>query len=423
MMNPSSNGWIKKYFSLVGDLNEELFEDWKQFTPEDFMYGMIQPTGLMYGFQSSFLFLPEVEAQNWSSDEKFKVLLLEGLLVTEFAHSGKFEAEEAESLISKFVSFYEETEIEKAKKNWLNFSELDPFSKLESIIDQRIDIKVSFTSKLWTNYINNSLVFQDLILYFEYRNNNITDGLMLKRSKMMLDMIKVVAVAAHADGEIAEAEEALFKVFMASARFDNQDRDTAKTFWDEGKKLEDISFEFELSPLAKKYVLEIATLTVWSDKTVVASEQKFLDDLSMKLGVDEDEQDKSFIAIQSYVLQNEDNLHFLSGKNEAEQLMQGATDKWKKILTRNSAKLATELKHSKELVQLIAKSTNSDLTKEEKKKVKAQFKDLAKSIPAFTLFMLPGGMLIMPLVLKIIPDLVPSAFRNNQVDDLKEEEE
>ena len=169
--------------------------------------------------------------------------------------------------------------------------------------------------------------------------------------------------------------------------------------------------------------MEIATLVVWSDRVVVEEEQKFLDELGKKLGIDEEEQDKSFVAIQSFVLDNADEVPFLSGKKDVEQLVSSATDKWKKILLRNKDKLATELKQSKELVQLIAKSTSSELSKEEKKKVKAQFKDLAKSVPALGLFLLPGGSVIMPIILKLIPDLVPSAFRSNQIDDAKVEEE
>jgi hypothetical protein len=41
--------------------------------------------------------------------------------------------------------------------------------------------------------------------------------------------------------------------------------------------------------------------------------------------------------------------------------------------------------------------------------------------------MLPGGSLLLPIVLKAIPDLIPTAFRNNQIDEddqhLFEEEE
>lgn len=97
--------------------------------------------------------------------------------------------------------------------------------------------------------------------------------------------------------------------------------------------------------------------------------------------------------------------------------MSGATDRWAKILGRSKDKLAAELSQSKELVGLIAKSAKSDLTKEEREKVKRQMKDLARSVPSLGLFLLPGGSLLLPIILKIIPDLVPSAFRSNQIEE------
>ena len=68
------------------------------------------------------------------------------------------------------------------------------------------------------------------------------------------------------------------------------------------------------------------------------------------------------------------------------------------------------------MVQLIRKSTTTELSKEEKEAVKTQFKDLVKSMPSLAIFMLPGGAVLLPIVLKVIPDLIPSAFRDNEVE-------
>ena len=65
---------------------------------------------------------------------------------------------------------------------------------------------------------------------------------------------------------------------------------------------------------------------------------------------------------------------------------------------------------------MIKKSTVQELTKEEKEQVKTQFMDIVRSMPTLAIFMLPGGALLLPLVLKIIPDLIPSAFRNNDIE-------
>jgi len=90
--------------------------------------------------------------------------------------------------------------------------------------------------------------------------------------------------------------------------------------------------------------------------------------------------------------------------------------RWIRILGRNKDKLATEIKQSKELVYLIRKSTITELTKEEKEAVKSQFMDIVKSMPSLAIFLLPGGAFLLPLVLKVIPDLIPSAFRDNEVE-------
>ena len=91
----------------------------------------------------------------------------------------------------------------------------------------------------------------------------------------------------------------------------------------------------------------------------------------------------------------------------------------KALLQRNKKRLNKELQQSKEAMSLIRKSTHTSLTDEEKDKIKEQLLDIFKAIPAFAIFMLPGGALLLPLVFKLIPDILPSAFR----EDIDEETE
>ncbi|WP_272148669.1 LETM1 domain-containing protein [Tenacibaculum aiptasiae] len=95
-------------------------------------------------------------------------------------------------------------------------------------------------------------------------------------------------------------------------------------------------------------------------------------------------------------------------------------DEIKEAIQKNKKRLAKELQESKELVFLIKKSITTNLSEEEKVKVKEQMLDICKAIPAFTVFMLPGGALLLPLLIKFIPDILPSAFRG---DDESSEEE
>ena len=126
--------------------------------------------------------------------------------------------------------------------------------------------------------------------------------------------------------------------------------------------------------------------------------------------------EESLALTEQFIISNFEKIPFLQDNSSVEKVYGSLSKRWVKILGRNKDKLAAELKQSKELVALIRKSTTTDLTPEEKETVKEQFKDLVKSMPSLAIFLLPGGALLLPLVLKVIPDLMPSAFRDNEVE-------
>ena len=85
----------------------------------------------------------------------------------------------------------------------------------------------------------------------------------------------------------------------------------------------------------------------------------------------------------------------------------------KKLLNKNKTRFLKELEESREVVHLVQKSRKTALTEVEKSKVKEQLLDICKAIPSFAVFMLPGGALLLPLLIKLIPDILPSAFRED----------
>lgn len=89
-------------------------------------------------------------------------------------------------------------------------------------------------------------------------------------------------------------------------------------------------------------------------------------------------------------------------------------DEIKLLLQKNKERLLLELKQSKEAMYLLKKATHTNLSTEEKEKIKVQLLDICKSIPALAVFLLPGGALLLPLLIKLIPDILPSAFRDNE---------
>ena len=72
-----------------------------------------------------------------------------------------------------------------------------------------------------------------------------------------------------------------------------------------------------------------------------------------------------------------------------------------------------EIGETKELSELLLKATTKPLTVEEKQKVQDQLIDVAKSIPALAIFALPGGGILLPVLIKVLPfNILPSSFQD-----------
>jgi hypothetical protein len=103
--------------------------------------------------------------------------------------------------------------------------------------------------------------------------------------------------------------------------------------------------------------------------------------------------------------------------------LQALADEWESVadqmvervtaaVTDNLDAMAIEIRQTGELGTLLGKAAaGRALTAEEKRKVKAQLIDLAKAVPALAIFAAPGGMLLLPLLAKLLPfNLLPSAW-------------
>uniref|UniRef100_UPI00355A7DF7 LETM1 domain-containing protein n=1 Tax=Xanthomarina gelatinilytica TaxID=1137281 RepID=UPI00355A7DF7 len=121
--------------------------------------------------------------------------------------------------------------------------------------------------------------------------------------------------------------------------------------------------------------------------------------------------------IELFYKSNKDKIALLSSKNIVKTFYSNSSKMVNKLISRNSKRLQKELMESKELMVLLSKSTVRDLSDEEQKKVQTQLLDIFKSIPSLAIFMLPGGALLLPLVIKFIPKLLPSSFDDNRIEE------
>ncbi len=96
-----------------------------------------------------------------------------------------------------------------------------------------------------------------------------------------------------------------------------------------------------------------------------------------------------------------------------------AVERVSSAVTDNLGAIVREIRETGELGQLLARAASgTKLTAEERGKVRAQLVDLAKTVPALAIFAAPGGMLLLPLLAKLLPfNLLPSAWNRPPAND------
>ncbi len=97
---------------------------------------------------------------------------------------------------------------------------------------------------------------------------------------------------------------------------------------------------------------------------------------------------------------------------EWEEVADQMMDKVAAVLSDNLDAIVTEVRRTGELGQLLAKAASGrTLDADEKRTVKLQLLDLAKAVPALAIFAAPGGMLLLPILAKLLPfSVLPSAW-------------
>jgi hypothetical protein len=416
MVLPGSKGWINKYFDMVEKGQIELNNEFpKGITRESFIHAALGRTGIIFGFPSRLHYAKELDDSKWTSEEKLKLLLFESHL---FVYRTKkadriFDQHE---FIESLVEFYGKHNASSITKMFTFFLKESIDEKLESILTKRVDIKMNLLdNKFWVNYLNNVFIYLDVLLFNDFLDHRKSSTL-YNYDEMAMNALNAIALASFSDGEIELQERSMFKVFLASANLSDLQREIVEERFEKGGDFNSFTDQVETNWLFKRFLFDLSVFFIFANHDAAAEEKEHLKRLSDYFNLSDNELNEGLALTEQFIINNQDKIPFLKTSSSVEKLYSSLTKRWVKILGRNKDKLAVELKQSKELVSLIRKSTTKELTKEEKELVKTQFKDIVKSMPSLAIFMLPGGAFLLPLILKIIPDLVPSAFRDNELE-------
>lgn len=389
-MNPSANGWIKKLLNGVSDTM------YSQTETSEF-YNKLKQAGFIYGSNIKVV-LDIVKPFDFTEEERCKINLL---LTYYFIHKKE---KPKENFVDNLIRYYESISDQKRSFFQELFGDKKSHTLLENIVHKRIHIDDNFISKSFNYFLINALLFVDVLGYQRFLNTEEDIKDYVKALESALETIVFSVIDAKA--KKTEYDHNLIKLFQGSIRHKSSELPSYKD-----------AVAFIKTPLEKLYVIDLVCMASWSDKIIDKEERNFLNRLKVDLDLNTETIIKSVNDINTFYEEHKSDVAFLSSKNLAQSFYDNSSKVVAKLITRNSKRLIQELSESKEAMTLLAQSTQRNLTDEEQKKIQSQLLDIFKSIPSLAIFMLPGGMLLLPLFVKFIPKLLPSAFDDNRIED------
>ncbi len=394
-MNPSASGWIDKFGQQVKQ-NLTYYGDFRD------LYGGMKKTGFVYGLNVK---VPRFiqPSHTLSEDEKAKINLITSLYFTYKTETGQ---SHYIAFLDSIFQFY--TELGIFSMSFLNklLTGSKTTSQLEKLMDSRVYLEDNMFSKTFNSVITNSLLFIDILTYKEYLGGR---EKIRKHAKNLEHIVINLIYHALSSKERNKKDDRLAELFESSL-----------TFIDSNKEKFDGRYREKLAQYAtqweNRYFLDVACITVWEDKVLELQESEFIFGIGDDLGFERKQISRSLEEVTSFFEKNAPIISFLKSNNLAIQFYDSMSKMVNKLILRNSKRLQKELADSKELVALLSKSTVKDLSPEEKKKVQNQLIDIFKSIPSLAIFMLPGGAVLLPIFIKLIPKLLPSSFDDNRLE-------
>jgi hypothetical protein len=232
-------------------------------------------------------------------------------------------------------------------------------------------------------------------------------------------VMKGIIYMAHVDCKIDNNEQRLLTHFLNCSQLEKDAKLKMEFYINNGINKSNFNISTIQNPLLLGITFELGLLTAHKSPESYLADRKYHYDFGEFLCLSEKDITEAELRCDLFLLKKQEETPSIFFDSKSSLPFQGFSNRWIRILGRNKDKLITELKESKELVSLIKKSTTTELTKKEKELVKDQFMDILKSVPSIGIFLLPGGALLLPLILKIVPDLLPSSFKENELDNKK----
>lgn len=369
------------------------------FFPQEY-YRSVRDSGFLYGHVVSFVDLDTRETKGWTTEELTKAALLDALYDL---YRLETQSEDKDTFIEKAIAYYKEM----TPEGFSLLKKVLPASprshELEDMLDERIKTNDNVISRNFSHIITNALLFIDVLGFRQYLlYGNIPDKYL---NKLESAVMGIVSMTLKVKKEKTNYDNLLVKLFESSVRYTK--------FSAEGEEITKTELEYFQSELERNYLLDIACMAIWTDGMADKSEIDFLYRLAENLKVEDGVATESIASFDVFIKLHKKDIPYFKYSNPVKHFYDHASQSVALLINRNKNRLIKELSNNGELMLLLTHSTHRNLTQKEKKKIKKQLLEICKTVPSLTIFLLPGGSLLLPLLIKFIPQMLPSVFNEN----------
>jgi hypothetical protein len=399
-MNPSAKGWIPKILTTLD--KQQIITNSESLM---LFYNQLKSTGFLYGNSSEILISSTPSNLNLNKNESTKINLFQSLL---FIFFKKKPDENIYTAIDHIILFYKR--LDKSKLGFLyKFSTSEKATEnLEQILGERIQETNSFFNKKYNSIFTYTLLFIDILAFNKFLSFNNDYKIFIE--DLEKDLINLSFLALNSKKIKDKSDKQMIKQIENSSVYLNLQ-------YHKNNFLSLANLDFlNYNNLEKKYLFDISFFAVWNDKELDQMEHSFLIKLADKLQLSPLQIKENIDYINTFSEKYSKKIKLFEYQNPLNHIYKESTSTVKLLIERNKKRLLLELNESGELLKLLSQSTYRELTKDEKIKVKEQLLDICKTIPSLTIFLIPGGSLLLPILIKYIPSLLPSAFNENKID-------
>lgn len=395
-MNPSAAGWVEKFFHRFS--KEQLLAPYKNM--DDFFHAL-RLSGFVYGQATQGLSKIPLSELKLSKNEISKVILLHSLYYIYMSHGpANSTAGEFYNHVLEFYSAIERGKIGLFQRFSLGNS---ASNNLEKIIASRIQQSDTTLKKEGDYEFSNVLLATDVLTYLIYIDN--PEQAKVFSEALEEGIIKYCYSALQTKKHKDKYDTLLIDLFESSGIV-KRAQVPLSTF-----------IANRSDSVIQKYLLDLCCMAVKDDFEVEDNERHFIYSLVGELDLPEEEGPLALNLLDEFTHLNKNTVNLFNQEHPVQHFYKQTSMTVERLILRNKGRLSRELSESGELLKLLGQSTVRDLNDEEKERVKDQLIDIFKSIPSLTIFLLPGGSLLLPLFIKFIPKLLPSAFNENRIDE------